>query len=148
MTLLSAGQVGRTHGRDGSFYVDRPQHALAVATPVLVGGQSRRILRRAGTSERPLIRLEGIDDREAATAMRGETLLVEQELDDDEWLASELVGCRVDGLGEVVRVVAAPSCSLLELEDGRLVPFVSEAIESVDTGARMIRAKREFLSEA
>jgi ribosomal 30S subunit maturation factor RimM len=145
LTLVSAGQVGRTHGRDGSFYVEHAAHELEVGTVLVVDGRGRRIERRGGTGERPLIRLEGIDDRESARALHGKTLLVEGELADDEWLASDLVGCRVEGMGEVQRVVAGPSCSLLELDDGTLVPFVSDALEAVDTGAHMIRANREFL---
>ncbi|MFN2617146.1 MAG: ribosome maturation factor RimM [Thermoleophilaceae bacterium] len=145
MTLVGAGRVGRRHGRDGSFYVEAPAHALPEGTMVVVAGERRRVRRRAGTAQQPLLHLEGVEDREAAAALRGETLLVEQELGADEWLASELAGCRVEGIGEVVRVIAAPSCSLLELEDGMLVPFVSDAIESVDTEARRIRVKSDFM---
>jgi 16S rRNA processing protein RimM len=145
LTLVSAGRVGRTHGRDGSFYVEGPADELAEGTPVILAGQGRRVMRRAGTGARPLIRLEGIDDPEAAAALRGQALLVERELEDDEWLASELAGCRVEGMGEVARVIAGSSCSLLELEDGTLVPFVSDAIESVDTRDGSIRARSDFM---
>jgi 16S rRNA processing protein RimM len=78
-------------------------------------------------------------------ALRGELLLVEDELGDDEWLASDLVGCRVPGLGTVKQVVDAPSCSILELDDGTLVPFVSDAIERVDLDAGEIHVRAEFL---
>jgi 16S rRNA processing protein RimM len=145
LTLVSAGQVGRAHGRDGSFYVEHPADELEAGIALVVAGRERRIERRGGTGERPLLRLEGIDDPESARALRGQTLLVEGELADDEWLASELVGCRVEGMGEVQRVVAGPSCSLLELDDGTLVPFISDALETVDTRAHVIRANREFL---
>ena len=36
-----------------------------------------------------------------------------------------------------------PSCSVLELEDGTLMPFVSDAIESVQPGE--IRVDERFL---
>jgi ribosomal 30S subunit maturation factor RimM len=72
-------------------------------------------------------------------------LLVEDELATDEWLAADLAGCAVVGLGPVRRVLDGPSCSLLELEDGSLVPLVSDAIESIDVDAREIRVNREFL---
>ena len=42
-------------------------------------------------------------------------------------------------------MVDGPSCSLLELEDGTLVPLVSDAIESIDLDAREIRVNRGFL---
>jgi ribosomal 30S subunit maturation factor RimM len=45
----------------------------------------------------------------------------------------------------VRRVLDGPSCDLLELDDGTLLPFISDAIVSVDTGARRIQVRREFL---
>ena len=104
----------------------------------------QRAHRRApgGTAERPLLRLSGIDD---AAPLRGELLLVEGELEDGEWLAADLVGCEVEGAGTVERVLDAPSCSLLELSGRPLVPFISDAIEAVDTDARRIRARSGYL---
>jgi 16S rRNA processing protein RimM len=145
LTLVSAGVVGRAHGRDGSFYVERPDHDLPEGTRVLLAGEERTVERRGGRADRPLVRLSGVED---PRSLRGEVLLVEAELDDGEWLAADLVGCRVEGLGTVTRVVDGPSCGLLELDDGELVPFVSEAIESVDVGSRTIRARRDFLRGA
>jgi 16S rRNA processing protein RimM len=145
LTLVSAGAVGRAHGRDGSFYVERPDHELAEGTKVRLAGEERTVERRAGTAERPLVRVSGVGD---PRPLRGEALLVDIELEHDEWLADDLVGCRVEGLGTVKRVLDGPSCGLLELDDGRLVPFVSDAIESVDVQSGTIRADHEFLREA
>ena len=140
MTLVTAGRVGKPHGHDGSFYVEGPDHPLAEGDTVLLGGRPRVIERRAGTDARPLVRLSGIDD---AAAVRGELLLVEASLADDEWLAADLVGLPVAGRGRVARVIAGPSCSVLELNDGTLVPFVSDAIRSV--GPDGISLNEEFL---
>jgi 16S rRNA processing protein RimM len=145
LTLVSAGAVGRAHGRDGSFYVERPDHELAEGTKVRLAGEERTVERRAGTAERPLVRVSGVGD---PRPLRGEALLVDIDLEHDEWLADDLVGCRVEGLGTVKRVLDGPSCGLLELDDGRLVPFVSDAIESVDVQSGTIRADHEFLREA
>ena len=142
MTLVTAGRVGKPHGLDGSFYVDTPRHPLPEGTAVVLAGTTYAIARRAGTDERPLIRLDGVAD---PRPLRGELLLVEDELAEGEWLASELVGCTVPGRGLVVQVVDGPSCSVLELEDGTLIPFISDAIERVDTDAREIRVNDEFL---
>jgi 16S rRNA processing protein RimM len=144
LTLVTAGVVGRPHGRDGSFYVERPAHELAAGTPVRVGDGEYAVERRAGTAERPLVRLARLED---PRPLRGEPLLVEAELEEGEWLAGDLVGCRVEGLGTVARVLDGPSCGLLELEDGALVPFVSAAIDAVDVGARSIRVDRDFLRD-
>jgi 16S rRNA processing protein RimM len=142
LTLVTAGRVGKPHGLDGSFYVEGPRHPLPEGAEVMLGSTPRVVERRAGTDERPLIRLSGLDD---PRSVRGETMLIEDELADDEWLASDLAGCTVAGLGPVARVVDGPSCSLLELDDGTLVPLVSDAIDSIDLDAREIRVNREFL---
>jgi 16S rRNA processing protein RimM len=140
LTLVTAGRVGKPHGRDGSFHVERADHPLAAGTTLFVGERRHQVERRAGTDSRPLIRLSGVDD---PRSLRGEPLLVETSLSDDEWLASDLVGLAVPGHGRVARVIDAPSCSVLELDDGTLVPFVSDAIRSV--GAGEIVLNEDFL---
>jgi 16S rRNA processing protein RimM len=142
LTLVTAGRVGKPHGLDGSFYVEGPRHPLPEGAEVVLGSTPRRIERRAGTDERPLVRLSGLDD---PRSVRGDTLLVEDELGEDEWLAADLARCTVVGFGPVTQVVDGPSCSLLELDDGTLVPLVSDAIESIDLDAREILVNREFL---
>ena len=52
------------------------------------------------------------------------------------------MGREVRGLGRVRRVLDGPSCDLLELEDGMLLPFVSDAIRSV---GEVIEVDTEFL---
>jgi 16S rRNA processing protein RimM len=143
--LVTAGVVGRSHGLDGSFHVERPQHPLATGTVIHVDGRERVVERRGGTDRRPLLRLAGIATREAAAALRGELLLVADALGDGEWLAEDLVGCDVAGLGRVVRVIDAPSCDLLELDGGALVPLISDAVQAVDLDARTIAVDRRFL---
>ena len=138
-----AGRVGRAHGLDGSFYVEAADAELAEGTEVTVAGRRSVVERRAGTNERPLIRLRGLHGRE----VRGELLMVDEELGEDEYAASELVGCEVPGLGAVRRVVAGPSCDVLEVgERGVLVPFVSDAIRRVDVEDRTIEVNRAFLA--
>jgi ribosomal 30S subunit maturation factor RimM len=107
-----------------------------------VDGRELRVERRAGTSERPLIRLTDLED---PRPLRGTPLLVDAELSEDEWLAAELVGCEVPGHGRVARVLDGPSCSVLELDDGTLVPLVSDAVSSVDPAARRIEIDEGFL---
>ena len=146
--LVTAGLVGRPHGLDGSFRVEGAVSALAEGACVSVAGVERLVERRAGTDERPLLRLAGVSDRDAAAALRGEPLLVseaEAPLGEAEWLAADLEGCSVPGLGLVTRVVGAPSCDLLELEDGTLVPLISDAVTSIDLKRKTIVVDRRFL---
>jgi 16S rRNA processing protein RimM len=142
LTLVTAGRVGKPHGLDGSFYVERPRHELPEGAEVTLAGRAHRIVRRAGTDERPLIRLADLDD---PGGVRGELLLVEDQLGEGEWLASDLVGLSVPGMGKVVQVIDAPSCSVLELEDGTLIPLVADAVRSVDFEAGEIEVDRDFL---
>jgi 16S rRNA processing protein RimM len=139
--------VGRAHGLDGSFYVDHLTEPLEQGTEVNVGGRAGRVERRAGTADRPIVRVSGVADRDAAEALRGERILVDGgDLAEGEYLADDLVGCEVAGLGVVRRVIAAPSCDLLEVgEDGVLVPFISDAVKRVDTAARVIEVDVGFL---
>jgi 16S rRNA processing protein RimM len=142
LTLVTAGRVGKPHGLDGSFYVDTPRHELPEGLTIAISGRSYEISRRAGTDERPLIRLGGVDD---PRALRGELMLVDDELADDEWLASDLVGLNVPGIGTVADVIDSPSCSLLQLDDGTLIPFITDAVRSVDLEAGEIRVNEGFL---
>jgi 16S rRNA processing protein RimM len=145
LTAVSAGRIGKPHGRDGSFWLDAAAADLAEGDEVQVAGKTATVLRSDGSEARPLLRLTGLDDREAVAALRGEQLLVEATLAEDEWLAGELVGCSVEGMGEVARVLDGPTCDLLELEDGTLVPLVADAVARVDVEGRRIEINRQFL---
>ena len=48
-------------------------------------------------------------------------------------------------MGTVAQVIDGPSCSVLELEDGTLIPLVSDAVRSVDLEAGEIEVDRDFL---
>jgi len=143
--LVTAGLVGRAHGLDGSFHVERAEHPFGVGAVVWLDGLARAVERRAGTDLRPLLRLAGLCGRDAAVAAAGRPLLVEQELADGEWLAEDLVGCEVAGLGTVERVISGPSCDVLELDGGVLVPLVADAVRAVDVELRRIEVDRRFL---
>ena len=142
MTRVTAGRVGKAHGRDGSFYLEGIQTELAVGDHVWIGDSEHELARVDGTADRPLVRIDGLDP----ASVRGELLLVEDELEADEYLVADLVGCEVPGLGYVERVLDAPSCPLLEVgEDQLLIPLVGDAVKRVDLEKRIIEVDREFL---
>jgi 16S rRNA processing protein RimM len=157
---LPAGRVGRAHGLDGSFYVTgaRPR-LLALGVDVTLAGRTVTIVRRAGTEERPIVRVEGVEDRAGAQALRGQTLTVAAadapRLAEGEWWAHELEGCVVrDGerrVGTVTRMIELPSCEALEVRLDRagaaplLVPMVSDAIRHVDVAAGRIDVNMDFV---
>jgi 16S rRNA processing protein RimM len=170
--LVAVGRVGAPHGRDGSFWVEGPvagaasegsggnatsdgavaEDPLAEGAELTVAGRSARVERRAGTRERPLLRLDRIADRSAAAELRDERLLVPEmraPLGPGEWLVDDLLGARVEGLGEVRRVLAGPSCDVLEVGDEpTLVPLVADAIRGIDVGAGVIEVDHRFLGLA
>ncbi len=157
---MHAGRVGRAHGLDGSFYVTGPlTRLLSIGAIVGVGGRSVEIVRRSGTDARPIVRLDGVSDRAAAEALRGEELTIASsdapQLGEDEWWAHELEGCEVldergRSLGTVARLLALPSCEVLEVRSSAsreplLVPLVKDAIRAVDVGARRVEVDAYFL---
>lgn len=156
---LRAGVVGRPHGLDGSFHVIRASPELLVLGAVVrVGEVERAIERRAGTDERPIVRIEGCSDRDGAEALRGAELTVARtqapSLEEDEWWAEDLEGCSVrDGerlVGTVSRLLALPSCEVLEVSragEPLLVPLVSDAVRTVDLERRTIDVDLHFLGE-
>jgi len=156
---LSAGRVGRAHGLDGSFYVTGPvSRLLTLGASVEVAGLSTEIVRRSGTEQRPIVRLDGVDDRAGAEALRGQSLAVHAaqapKLGEGEWWAHELEGCEVRSagrsLGTVARLIELPSCETLEVRSpGQatplLVPMVRDAIREIDVATRRIEVDADFL---
>jgi 16S rRNA processing protein RimM len=155
--MVPAGRVGRPHGLDGSFHVTRPVAALLDEGAVLeVQGQPLRVERRAGSAEKPILRLEGCSSREQVEALRGADLLAPRSaappLEKDEFWAEDLQGCTVvDGeheVGVVTRMIALPSCEALEVAGAGpefLVPLVRDAVRSVDVERREIDVDMAFL---
>jgi 16S rRNA processing protein RimM len=131
---------------------------LALGTTVTVAGRERALVRRAGTEQRPIVRLDGIEDRAAALELRGLELEVDAAqtpaLGEGEYWAHELEGCSVSAagkhLGTVARLIELPSCEALEVDvagsaEKLLVPMVKDAIALIDVGERSIEVNFEFL---
>jgi 16S rRNA processing protein RimM len=164
---LRAGTVGRPHGLDGSFYViDPSQGLLSLGVSVRVEDHELLVTRCAGTARRPILHLDGCEDRNRARDLGGQPLLVARdrapELGPDEWWAEDLEGCTVrDGsrpVGVVKRLLALPSCEVLEVTRGDragaaereqplLVPLVKDAVRGIDLERREIEIDLRFLGE-
>ena len=160
--LISVGRIGRAHGLDGSFYVTRPrERVLGGAVAVIVDGAEVAIVRHDGTPSRPILRLAGVASREAVDRLRGTDLWMRRAdappLEEDEWYAEDLIGCRVvDGevaVGVVAKLLPYPSCDLLEVQrpiagaKALLVPLISDAVRTVDLDAQTIDVNLAFLGE-
>ncbi|HEY7178032.1 MAG TPA: ribosome maturation factor RimM [Gaiella sp.] len=149
--LVPIGRVGRPHGLDGAFVVERAsddERRWRVGATLLAGGLPATItLTRTVGGRRRAIRL----DREVS---RGTELAIDaSELPPphaDSYYVFQLVGLEaVDeegrALGRVVEVHPGAANDNVELEDGTLVPLVEDAIREVDLAAGRLVVVREFL---
>jgi 16S rRNA processing protein RimM len=95
--------------------------------------------------KRLLIRLDGVDEPDAAAAFAGATLWAPRqdvELAAGEFLDADLVACEVVGVdgvtyGSVERVEHYPASDMLVV-NGHFVPMVSAIVRDIDLNARRI----------
>jgi 16S rRNA processing protein RimM len=153
--LLAVGRIGRAHGIRGEVSVevrtDDPDARFAPGASLVTDPQDAGPLTVEAVrthSGRLLVRFAGIDDRNAAEALRGVTLLVDSadippSDDPDEFHDHELIGLAAvtaDGaeLGEIVDVEHyGQDLLVLRRATGHdaLVPFVSAIVTAVDVTA-------------
>ncbi|HFB4345558.1 TPA: ribosome maturation factor RimM [Neisseria gonorrhoeae] len=98
------------------------------------------------------VKFEGIDDRDSAFSLRGYTIEIPREAfaptEEDEYYWADLVGMTVVNkddtvLGKVSNLMetGANDVLMIDGEHGQiLIPFVSQYIETVDTGSKTITA--------
>ena len=158
---LVVGRVVKSHGVRGELVVDvrtdSPEERFAPGTRLVgrlgkgAGATDREVVVDAARnhSGRLLVRLGGVNDRDAADALRGMLLLVDSDSlpetgDPDEFHDHQLVGLRVldtagAELGEVTEMVHTPAGELLGIRlaagGDALVPFVTEMVPDVDLAA-------------
>ena len=149
--LIEVGRVGRPHGLDGAFVVERPSDDSSRFEPgakVWIAGEPAEVvLRRRVGGGRLAIKL----DRAVA---RGDTLNVPRaELpapEPDHFYVFDLVGLDVldpDGrrLGRVDEVLSGSANDNLVLEDGTLVPMIEDAIVEIDLAGGTIVLNPGFI---
>jgi 16S rRNA processing protein RimM len=142
--------------------VSEPTEQLALLEPgrrVRIEGREVEIQSRKGTAARPVVKVDSVDDREAARALggaaievpRGELLLAE-----GDYLVADLIGCAVCGggaqIGTVRDVLVLPTVEALEVERERgpelLVPMVEDAVRRIDLEQRVIEIEPSFVEPA
>jgi len=157
--LMRIGRVSGAHGLEGAlravpdaegsdFYLDRK--ALFVDSQR--GLQHFAVKSWRGGKGDWVIELEGLATRDAAEAMRGAELLLDESslrpLDAREYFQHDLVGCEVvtdagQYLGRVQEILEAGPQQLLVVREGQrelLLPMLESVIGEVDVKARKIRA--------
>ena len=145
--LVPVGRVGRSHGIDGSFFVeepsDRPERFVRGATLYADGQPAEVVVSKRGSGNRPVIKLDRPVERGAELAVPREAL---PELGEDEYYSFQLVGLTVEEeggrvLGRVKEVLDYPANDVLELDTGAMLPLVEACVRQVDVeGGRIVVA--------
>lgn len=145
---MAVGRVGKPHGVKGWITVtpttDEPERRFAPGALVIVEGAIRTV--EESRIGHPLaIRIEGVTEREAAEAMRGQWLYADVSADapgQDEYYDHQLEGLAVHRDGEVVgsvrEVLHLPGQDVLVVDAGGrevLIPFVAAIVPDVDLDA-------------
>jgi 16S rRNA processing protein RimM len=131
---LEIGRLGRPHGLRGELMVsltsDRPER-LAVGGIWWVAGRDVTVEALRPHQGRHLVKLSGVDDRDAAATLSGVYVYAAplDAADDDVVWVHEVIGAEVVDVGghshgRVESVEANPAHDLLVLEGGGLVPMV------------------------
>ena len=135
--LVTVGRVGRPHGLDGSFVVERPSENEALFAPgarLVAGGEEATVESRKRSGGRLVVRL----DREVP---RGTELVVPRsrlpEPEQDSYYVFQLVGLEVveEGgrrLGAVREIDPGVANDVLVLDSGLLLPMHEECVRTVD----------------
>ena len=139
MSRIALAAVAGAHGIRGELrlklFTDGAE-SLARHDTVFVGGREHRMLSATAAGKGAIARLEGVNDRAAAEALRGSLIEVDREalppLDEGEYYHADLIGLpcvnlRGAALGTISAVENFGAGDLLEVEDfaGKraLVPF-------------------------
>ena len=131
------GRVGKPHGLDGSFVVERAsddETRFAPGARLYVDGQAARVESAKRAGGRPVIRLD-------RAVERGRTLAVPRaalpEPEPDAYYVFQLVGLVVEEeggrvLGHVVEVAPGVANEVVELDSGITLPLVAACVRHVD----------------
>ena len=163
--MVPVAEVARGHGLDGELRLRlyNPDselfEQLEIVELTLPDGTSRpvELLSLRHASGAPLITIDGVNDRDAADALRGAVLSVSREVlgaalgepESDEYFACDLEHCRVllGGLpfGSVESVAHYPTCDALvvaRLDGSRLeVPMHENYVAEIRVGERTVELR-------
>jgi len=146
------GRVGRPHGLDGSFVVERPSEAperFAVGARLFAAGEEVEVVSSKRAGGRLVIRLDRPVPRGAALEVDRAELPPPEP---DAYYVFQLVGLRVEEeggreLGRVVDVEPGVANDALSLDSGALLPLVGECVLKIDLEAGRIVVARGFAPE-
>ncbi|MCC6217669.1 MAG: 16S rRNA processing protein RimM [Polyangiaceae bacterium] len=156
--VVELGRIAAAHGLRGELRLAlhwSGSESIAPGARLWIGADASRREHRVesvrGSARGRLVKLRGVDDREAAEALRGAPVAVERDalppLAAGEYYLADLPGLRVEGpaglIGRVIEVRTHPTVdtAVIELGDGARVeqPLVEGLVEAVDLGAGVLR---------
>ncbi len=149
---IEIGGVARAHGIKGEVVIfthDPDSATLGDVDTVFIGGVERKISNARDTHRGWLVVVDGVATRNDAELLKGkpvEVLREQLELDEDDILLSDMLGCTVrlpDGTswGTIASITTGDFQDLLVIHDGeveRLLPLVDQFVTQIDLDERVV----------
>ena len=148
---VEIGRIARVHGIRGEVVIathDRGSDLLDRQSTLWIGGVAREVVQARSTPRGWLVQLADVATRNAAEALRGQVVEVDRaalELDEDDVLLDDLIGCRVQRVdGTPWGTIAAVEGGMqdrLVIHDGdieRQLPLVDEFVTDIDLEAGVV----------
>ena len=150
--FIEAGRIINTHGVQGEVkievWLDSPQFFKSFRRVTIEGGRELRVLSARVHKDFVIARLEGVEDVNAAMALKNKTLSVRREdarLPAGAFFLQDILGAQVldeDGnsVGELVDVLETPASRVYVVRGERehLIPAVPEFIKQTDPDAGVV----------
>jgi len=158
---VEIGGIARAHGIRGEIVIithDPDSDTLGKVESIYIGGVERKILGARDTQRGWLVALDGIATRNDAEALQGKTVEVDRDmldLDDDDILLDDMIGCEVrlpdgtpwgivhavdPGAFQDLLIVHAPASGDASSDDlvERMIPIVDHFVKTIDLDAGVI----------
>lgn len=151
---IEAGRIVNTHGVSGEVkievWLDSPRFLKRFAR-VYLDGAPRRLLSARVHKSFLLASLEGVDDVNAAMALKGKTLYIDRDdaaLPRGAYFLQDIIGARVADeqgreIGTLAEVLERPAHNIYVVkgESEHLIPAVPEFVLSTDAEAGLITVR-------
>ena len=152
--FIEAGRIVNTHGVGGEVkievWLDSPQF-LRRCGRVFLDGQERKILSGKVQKSFLIVKLEGVEDLNAAMALKGRTVTIAREdapLPRGGYFLQDILGARVldeqgREIGRLTEVLERPASNVyvVQGETEHLIPAVPEFILSTDPEAGVVTVR-------
>ena len=152
--MIAVAKIAGAHGVKGavklSVFIGAGRDIFAMPLAFADGREARlSFVGRGNSPDKLIAAVEGVNDREAAGALRGAELFTSREnlVSEDEILLDELVGFSVDGGGIVSGWANHGAGDILEIAftGGRSGLVLLAHVNRIDREAKNIEVDRDFL---